>query len=218
MSERIIVYGRVPTPGRVKTRLARAVGDTAAAGVYRLLLEHVLAEARAAGPAVTLALADPPTPGDAWQPPSGVEVEFQEPGDLGFRMLRTFEKHLSAGAGTVVLVGSDLPGLGAAMLLDAFAALGRAPVVLGPSVDGGYWLVGQRRPARDLFTGVPWSSPGVLQATRRRLRELGVPHEELPPLRDLDTISDLDAVVADPTANERLRRRISEMVRDRGGR
>jgi glycosyltransferase A (GT-A) superfamily protein (DUF2064 family) len=117
----------------------------------------------------------------------------------------------------VILVGSDLPGLTAARLVDAFAALRRVSAVLGPSTDGGYWLVGQRRPGRDLFTGVPWSSPMVLQATRRRLRELGAPHVELSPLRDADTISDLDSVVADSQVDETLRRRISELVRGRRG-
>jgi hypothetical protein len=89
--------------------------------------------------------------------------------------------------------------------------------VLGPSADGGYWLVGQRRPGHDLFTGVPWSSPEVLHATRRRLLELKVAHEELRTLRDIDTLSDLEAVVADTELDETLRRRISRLVIEREG-
>lgn len=217
MSAEIVVFGRIPAPGRVKTRLASAVGDSAAAEVYRLLLDHVLAEACATGPAVTLALADAPRPGDAWRAPAGVEVEFQEAGDLGQRMLRAFERRFRSGAACAVLVGSDLPGLSAALLHQAFLALERVPVVLGPSADGGYWLVGQRRPGHDLFTGVPWSSPEVLHATRLRLLELKVAHDELPTLRDIDTLSDLEALVADTELDETLRRHLGKLVRNRTG-
>jgi rSAM/selenodomain-associated transferase 1 len=217
VSAEIVVFGRIPAPGRVKTRLASAIGDGAAAEVYRLLLDHVLAEACAAGQAVTLALADAPRPGDAWQPPAGVRTEIQHAGNLGTRMLKSFARHFSLGAETVILVGSDLPGLAAAMLVDAASALRRVPVVLGPSVDGGYWLVGQRRPGHDLFTGVSWSSPGVLQATRLRLLELKVAHEELPTLRDIDTLSDLETLVADKELGETLRRHLGKLVRNRAG-
>jgi hypothetical protein len=213
----IVVFGRIPTPGRVKTRLASAIGDSAAAEVYRLLLDHVLAEACAAAPTVTLALADAPSENDAWRPPAGVKIEIQHAGDLGARLLKSFARHFSQGAETVILVGSDLPGLAARMLADAASALTRVPVVLGPSADGGYWLVGQRRPGHDLFTGVPWSSPEVLHATRRRLLELKVAHEELRTLRDIDTLSDLEAVVADTELDETLRRRISRLVIEREG-
>jgi rSAM/selenodomain-associated transferase 1 len=208
----IVVFGRIPAPGRVKTRLAKEVGDAAAAEVYRLLLEHALAEACAAGPAVTLALADAPSADDGWRPPTGVKLEIQPAGDLGSRMLRTFERHFSLGAETVILVGSDLPGLAAAQLANAASALTRVPVVLGPSADGGYWLVGQRRPGHDLFTGVPWSSPEVLQATRLRLLGLKLAHQQLPTLRDVDTLADLEALVTDKELDETLRRRISRLV------
>jgi rSAM/selenodomain-associated transferase 1 len=216
MRREIVVFGRVPVAGRVKTRLAAAVGTEKAAKIYRLLLDHVLTESCAAGPAVTLALADAAPAGHQWRPPPGVEIEIQAPGDLGRRMLRSFERHFAAGADAVVLIGSDLPGLSAGMLADAHAALEQTPVVLGPSDDGGYWLVGQRRPGRDLFSGVPWSSPRVLGPTRRRLLELGVAHAELELLRDLDTIDDLRALSADLMVPEGLRVRLDRLARGCG--
>jgi rSAM/selenodomain-associated transferase 1 len=214
----IVVFGRVPMAGSVKSRLAAAIGPEAAAEVYRLLLDHVLAEARAAGPAVVLALADAAPAGVGWRPPPGVEVEIQAGEDLGARMRTAFDRRFAAGADAVVLVGSDLPGLTAGVLADARAALERAPVALGPSDDGGYWLVGQRRPGHDLFSGVPWSSPDVLDVTRRRLLELGIGHAELPLLRDLDTLADLEALAADPTLAERLRVRLGDLMRATGSR
>jgi rSAM/selenodomain-associated transferase 1 len=216
MRREIVVFGRVPVAGRVKTRLAAAVGAEKAAKIYRLLLDHVLTESCAAGPAVTLALAEAAPPGIDWRSPPGVAVEIQSDGDLGARMRAAFDRRFAAGADAVILVGSDLPGLSSGGLADAFSGLVRAPVVLGPSDDGGYWLVGQRRPGRDLFSGVPWSSPGVLGATRRRLLELGIAHAELELLRDLDTIDDLRALSADPMVPEGLRVRLDRLARGCG--
>jgi glycosyltransferase A (GT-A) superfamily protein (DUF2064 family) len=132
-------------------------------------------------------------------------------------MRAAFDRRFAAGADVVVLVGSDLPGLSSGGLADAFSGLEEAPVVLGPSDDGGYWMVGQRRPGCDLFSRIPWSSPGVLQSTRRRLLELGVEHVELPQLRDLDTIEDLRALAADSTVPEGLRVRLDEHASGNGG-
>ena len=213
MRREIVVFGRVPLAGRVKTRLAAGIGAVAAADVYRLLLDHALAEARAVGPAVVLALAEAAPPGVDWRSPPGVALEIQSDGDLGARMRAAFGRRFAAGADAVVLVGSDLPGLTAGGLADAFSGLEEASVVLGPSDDGGYWLVGQRRPGRDLFSGIPWSSSGVLESTRRRLLELGVEHVELPRLRDLDTVEDLRALAADSTVPEGLRARLGEHAR-----
>ena len=209
MTRRLVVFGRVPVPGRVKTRLARAVGPLAAARLYRLLLEHTLTQARSAGPPVTLALVDTDGLGEVWQPPPGLAVVDQGPGGLGDRMGRTFGRHFAAGAEVMVLIGSDLPGLSADLLRDAFSALTSAPVVLGPSVDGGYWLVGQRRPGHDLFSGIPWSTAEVLAATRRRLAELDTPHLELSLRTDLDTEADLEEALTDPRVDATLRRRLA---------
>jgi rSAM/selenodomain-associated transferase 1 len=212
MRREIVVFGRVPVAGRVKTRLAAGIGAAAAAEVYRLLLDHALTEACAAAPAVVLALAEAALAGADWRPPPGVAVEIQADGDLGARMRAAFDRRFAAGADAVVLVGSDLPGLSSGGLAAAFSELERAPVVLGPSVDGGYWLVGQRPPGADLFSGIRWSTPTVLESTRRRLHDLGIAHAELPRLRDLDTVEDLRALAADPVVPGELRVRLDEHV------
>ena len=90
--------------------------------------------------------------------------------------------------------------------------------MLGPSIDGGYWLVGQRQPGRDLFTGVPWSSPMVLRTTRAPpARRTAHRTWSCHPCLDVDTISDLESVAADSQVDETLRRSISELVWGRGG-
>ncbi len=207
MRAEIVVFGRVPVPGRVKTRLAEALGPGAATEIYRVLLDHVLAEARATELPVTLALAEPSRV-DNWHVPAGVRIEHQATGDLGKRMRSAFSGRFAAGAAAVVLVGSDVPAISADYMLQAVAALTRVPVVLGPAADGGYWLMGQRAPELDLFSDVPWSSPDTLSATRARLSALGASHEELPVLRDLDTVADLHAILADSRLRGDLRTRL----------
>jgi glycosyltransferase A (GT-A) superfamily protein (DUF2064 family) len=233
VSARVVIFGREPLPGKVKTRLARDVGTVAAARVYAAILEHTLTVARATGMPVVLALADPPT--DAWVRPEGVWVEPQGDGDLGARMLSAFERHLAwsvheastascdigalatnthedsrlaAEAGIVVLVGSDSPCVDTAGLLAAARAARCSGVALGPATDGGYWVVAQRAPGVDLFSGVPWSVPETLAATRARLAELGVDHTELDARPDVDTAEDLRRVLASAAVAPELARRL----------
>lgn len=211
----VVVFGREPVPGRVKTRLAAGLGPERAAAVYAVLLDATLAVARRAAERVVLALAEPPSPG--WVPAEPVELEVQVPGDLGRRMAAAFARRFAEGETRVVLVGSDCPALSAAHLRSAHAALDDVPVALGPAADGGYWLVAQRAPGvAGMFEGVPWSSPGTLAATRRRLGELDVAWRELPELSDLDTAEDLEAVLADLAVPAALRRRL-ERAAGRGG-
>ncbi len=209
----IVVFGRQPVAGRVKTRLAAGLGEEAAAGVYRVLLEHTLRCALASGARVTLSVAEPPSEG--WTPFPGVRPEVQCSGDLGRRMLEAFRRAFARGASAVVLVGSDCPGLETAHLLEALDRLEGHPVVLGPAADGGYWLVGQRPPGVDCFAGVPWSSGDTLRATRERLRGLGVPWAELEVLRDVDTLEDLEVVLRDGGATPAAAARLAPFL-DRG--
>lgn len=211
MSAEIVVFGREPAPGRVKTRLARAIGAEAAAAVYAVLLRHTLDEALGTGLPVTLALADAPSA--AYRAPRGVQLVAQVPGDLGQRMAAAFADRFAAGAATVVLVGSDVPRLAGHHLHEAVTACSDVPVVLGPSLDGGYWLVAQLAPGLDLFSGVPWSVPGTLEATRAVLRRLGVAWRELELLDDLDTTADLARALDGSAIGPELER----AMRHRGG-
>jgi rSAM/selenodomain-associated transferase 1 len=210
MRTEVLVFAREPAPGRVKSRLAATLGPERAAAAYAALLDHTLGEATHSGLTLVLALADPPSA--LWERELELPLMRQRGADLGARMAAAFARCFAAGAERVVLVGSDCPGLAAAHLRQAAAALSEVPVVLGPAADGGYWLVAQRRPGLELFAGVPWSSAETLGATRTRLRGLGADWRELEALGDIDTEDDLRAAIDDESVSAQLRRRLREIV------
>lgn len=195
MSRSVVVLGREPLPGRVKTRLAAGVGPDAAALIYRELLEHALEVATSVDADVTLALAEPPLRG--FRPPLDVAVEIQAAGDLGHRMAAAVARRFEEGYDRVVLIGSDCPACAPGHLEEAFAVLEKTPVALGPASDGGYWLIGLREPAPEVFDGIVWSTPEVLEQTRERLRDLELEWRELETLADLDTGEDLERLLDD---------------------
>ena len=185
---RVVVMARAPRLGAVKRRLARDVGALAALGFYRQSLRGLLRELRR-DPRwqVTLALTPDRAARRLYEGARGVP---QGRGDLGARMGR-FLRRLPPGP--VVIVGTDIPGLGRAQVARALDALGAHDWVLGPSGDGGYWLIGARRlrrGPRDPFRGVRWSSPHTLADTRANLRGARVAYLER--LDDIDTGADLD--------------------------
>jgi uncharacterized protein len=210
----VVVFGREPVPGRVKSRLAAGVGGELAAAVYGELLGHTLRVAGSIDADVVLALAEPPARG--WRPERAVAVEVQVAGDLGRRLADALARRFAEGYRRVVVVGSDCPELAPHHLRAALDGLAMHPVVLGPAWDGGYWLVGARAPGMDLFRDIPWSTPGVLDATRARLRALGVGWLELERLHDLDTDADLRRALDGETLGGELRSRLQATARSIG--
>ena len=204
----VVVLGREPVPGRVKSRLAAGVGQELAAAVYRELLGHTLRVAAAIDADVVLSLAEPPARG--WRPERAVAVEVQVAGDLGRRLADALARRFAEGYRRVVVVGSDCPELAPHHLRAAFDGLAMHPVVLGPAWDGGYWLVGARAPGMDLFSGIPWSTGEVLEGTRARLLAVGAGWVELERLHDLDTDADLRRVLAQESLGGQLHSRIRE--------
>ena len=201
-----MVFGRQPQPGRVKTRLARGIGDGSAAAVYGELLDTTLRHAAAVDCHVVLSLADPRSGG--WEPALGVPIESQAEGDLGHRMGDSFTRRFGDGYDRVVIIGSDCPALHTRHIVDAFERLDDVPVVLGPAGDGGFWLIGQRAPGRLDLTGLPWSSPETLSATRARMRDLGLDWHELVELRDVDRPEDLQWALTAPEIDRQLAERM----------
>jgi rSAM/selenodomain-associated transferase 1 len=202
----VVVFGREPIPGQVKSRLGAAIGPEVAARIYAAMLEHALEVARNSGARVVLSLAD--VPSGSWVERLDVAVEIQKGSNLGDRMHDAFTRRFAEGERHVVMVGSDCPGFSATHIAKASAKLGGAEVVLGPATDGGYWLVAQRPPGIAMFAGIPWSSPDTLERTRKRIAGLGNRWLELEELVDVDTIDDLEFVLTDPRTPETLRRRL----------
>ena len=179
-----------PRPGRVKTRLARDVGTVAAARWFRHQALSLVRRLR--DPRWDLVLAVSPDAegmaSRAW-PPDLPRIP-QGRGDLGARMARILR---GLPPGPVCIVGADIPGITRARVAEAFAALGRAPSVVGPAPDGGYWLIGLRRarvPA-GLLEGVRWSTRHARADTEVTLEG---PVAHAASLRDVDGIADLAAL------------------------
>jgi rSAM/selenodomain-associated transferase 1 len=189
----LLVFVKAPQAGHVKTRLAQDVGPAAAARVYRALADRVIAETRPEGHeygrlfffAPAAALAEIRT----WL--TGETCVAQEGADLGARMAAAFGHAFAAGASRAVLIGSDAPDLSRVHVATALAALADHDLVLGPSTDGGYYLIGLQRPWPRLFEGMPWSTPAVLEQTLDRAREMRLYVHRLGVLSDIDTLSDL---------------------------
>ncbi len=194
MSERaLVVFVKDPAPGAVKTRLAGALGPAVAAELYRCLAEHVLASTTPApGEYERLVFFDPPRARDqmrAWLP--GVRLLAQSEGDLGTRLSDATARAFARGASRVAVVGTDTPGLARDTVVAALGALDAADVVIGPTEDGGYYLLALGQPLPELFAGIAWSTPSVATDTRARAAAAGLVVHELPVLRDVDTIEDV---------------------------
>ncbi len=193
-AERLIVFGRYPEPGRTKTRLVTALGALGAADLQRRLTENTVRAARTLARRRRMRVefrfsGGSPRQVRRWLGPN-LEVAQQAAGDLGRRMESAVREALGAGAARVVLVGTDVPGLTPDHLREAFEALSGNDLVLGPSTDGGYWLVGMKRPA-GIFGDIPWGTGEVLERTLALARAQGATVHCLAPQSDLDTPADL---------------------------
>ncbi len=195
MKDRLVVFVKAPRPGAVKTRLAAALGAGPAAAVYRAIAaEEIRRTAPRDAEYERVFCFDPPDAEDEiarWLP--GEALRPQQGPDLGARMARAFADAFEAGARRVAVVGTDVPACGRAHVAEAFRALDEHDLVLGPTHDGGYYLVALDRPRPALFQAIPWSTPSVLPATAERAGVLGLSVRMLDPLRDVDTLDDLRA-------------------------
>lgn len=182
-----MVFARAPVPGRCKTRLIPALGPAGAARLHGRLLRRTVRAALASGLPVELWCAPDTGHGlfRALRREHGVRLRRQPRGDLGRRMARAL------GGRAAVLVGSDCPALGGGDIAAAARELGQADLVLIPSRDGGYVLIGARGLPSRALAGIAWSSGRELTQTRRRGARLGLRLREQRPLADLDTRRDL---------------------------
>ena len=192
--DRLIIFGRYPVPGKTKTRLIPALGPVGAANFQRRLTEKTFLSATefASRHNATIECCfDGGTSQDMHRWLGYIpKLSFQQAGDLGQRMRCALFDALNDGCKRVILLGTDIPGLNAGILEQAFAALLKHDIVLGPSTDGGYWLVGLKRPI-DLFQNIPWSTSRVLEQTLEQARHMGLTVCLLEFLSDVDTPEDL---------------------------
>ena len=171
------------------------LGDDDAARLYRVFAEE---EIRRTAPGVGeydrtfyYAPEDARSEIERWLP--GETLEPQQGRDLGERMSRAFDSAFASGARRVAIVGTDVPSCGREQVTEALRSLDGHDVVLGPTHDGGYYLIALDRPRPALFQSIPWSTPSVLPATAERAGVLGLSVRMLDPLRDIDTFEDVRA-------------------------
>ena len=182
------IFAKFPAPGAVKTRLGGPPERGAA--VARAFLLDVLERTGSVDAERVVVFAPPDArEGMARLVGPAVALAPQSPGDLGERLGRFIGDRLDAGAGRVVVIGTDSPTLPAALIARAFDDLTHADLVLGPATDGGYYLVGCRR-RLPVFDGIAWSRETVLAETVARLADPRWNLSLLPPWYDVDTPED----------------------------
>lgn len=189
----IIVIAKEPVPGAVKTRLVPPYTPRQAAALAEAALRDTLT-AVAAAPATRRVLALSGEPGP-WLP-DGYDVIAQRGDGLAERLTHAFADAWTALPGPAVLIGMDTPQVTPALLAGAVRLLTRHEVVVGPAADGGFWLLGQRRPDPALLAGLPMSRPDTGPLLLDRIRTAGVRPALLPELTDVDTAADAAAVAA----------------------
>ncbi len=196
----IILFTRFPLPGQTKTRLIPSLGCEGAAELQRKMTEFTVDQIRQTGWPMQIrytggTLAEMQN----WLGRTGDYVP-QGPGDLGQRMARAFEEAFNAGASKVLLIGSDCPDNRADNLQRALRQLDAAPCVIGPAVDGGYYLLGLTAPCPALFENIAWGTEAVFRQTTAKLSRYVL----LPTLNDVDRAEDVpeSISVVVPTLNE----------------
>lgn len=193
--ECLILFTRYPEPGKTKTRLIPALGAEGAATLQRQMTEQKLAEVNQLQAFYPLSVEVHFAGGNEqlmqeWLG-SSLVYRRQREGDIGDRMASAFQLSFAAGMNAVVVIGTDCPDLNAPLMAEAFQLLRQHDLVLGPALDGGYYLIGLRRLIPELFTGIPWSTAEVLQQTLSIAKRLGLTVAKLPLLSDVDRPEDL---------------------------
>jgi rSAM/selenodomain-associated transferase 1 len=207
----VAVLTRAPSAGG-KTRLFRELGWPPDPEVLAALLLDTLDAVDVAGCRRVVCF----TPASAETElralvPAGVSLLPQREGDLGERMAHAFDDLLAQGAASVVLIGSDLPGIDPSVVAVALRTVRERPgvVVLGPARDGGYYLVAAARTPAALFSGMTWSTPAVLADTEERARAANIEVVRVAAAADIDTADDLRALLRGSAPAPRLRTAIN---------
>ncbi len=215
-SEHLIVFARFPMPGAAKTRLVPAVGAERAADISRELTEQtlrklgVLSDLRLCSLEVRVTGADVP----AFRETFGKQHRYvlQGDGNLGHRMSDAASEAFANGARSVVIIGTDCPEREPEHVIEALARLEENDIVVGPAPDGGYYLLGLRRPIPELFNDIEWGSPNVLEQTCEIAAHADASTNFLQVLSDVDRPDDLLTWEQGKTRDSQQRPRVSVII------
>jgi rSAM/selenodomain-associated transferase 1 len=190
----LLIFVKYPEPGKVKTRLAENIGFENAAMLYRKMAEQIIYDLSKLADYRKIVFFDPPERRNdvmRWLKFNGLSFIAQEGNSLGEKILNAFKHAFSLGADKAVIVGTDCPQITTQTILKAFEKLKRSGVVIGPSYDGGYYLLGLRRFIPEIFHDVDWSTNLVFDQTMKKIRDKGLESDCLETFRDVDTVDDL---------------------------
>jgi len=227
----LVVMLKCPEPGKVKTRLVPPLTEGEAARLYRCFIEDTFQRLQPlvwsddpAAPVTIYAAFAPPEGRDTVADivPAGTPLIPQQGRDLGERLHTVFSGLIDRVGGRVVVIGSDIPDIPLASIREAVSLLKkkREQVVLGPSEDGGYYLIAMSRAYDEPFDSISWGGETVMEETLERCRRSAIDVALLPPWRDVDRVEDLEPLVdndALPATSRFIKGELDHIIRGRSG-
>ena len=196
----LIVFAKYPQPGKVKTRLGARISNELAADLYRefiLCTFDLVPQDEFSQCTVALTPDSPESVFRSELLPAHWRLFVQEGDDLGARISHAFRYGFEQGAKKIVIIGSDSPTLPGSYITSALTGLANHDVVIGPAVDGGYYLIALNAPHDNLFSGIDWSTERVFEQTLKAAADAGLGLHELPVWYDVDTPENLDKAISD---------------------
>ena len=199
----LLIFVKNPKKGTVKTRLAKTMGDEKAYQTYLKLLRFTIEIAGKVNAHKQIWYSSfidwkdglEEQPSDRSKRSDGYDMRFekklQNGENLGERMLNAFQEGFDEEFEKIVIIGSDCPDISPEIIEDAFDRLDEDDVVIGPSEDGGYYLLGLKKLIPEIFKGISWSTDTVFSETVKVLKQKNLGYGELPTLNDIDTEEDL---------------------------
>lgn len=190
MENALIIFVRNLEKGKVKKRLAQSIGEDKSLQVYKYLLQYTKDVVISCKYNLFVFYSHYIHIADVFDD-HVFSKHIQDGDDLGERMMNAFQKVFDLGHKNVCIIGSDCNELQTETLQEAFGKLAENEIVIGPSADGGYYLLGIKKIYPDLFVHKEWGTPTVLADTMETINKLGLTFSKLPELNDIDTIEDL---------------------------
>ncbi len=201
MKSGLIIFIRNPVKGKVKTRIAKTMGDEKAFRIYSQLLLHTHLVTRDLSCDKFLYYSDHIDRGDMWNN-NQYQKRLQTHGDLGERMSKAFLDLFLEGYEKLLIIGSDCMELNEAIISKAFDMLSIHKVIIGPSEDGGYYLLGMTTQFPNIFENKEWGTPSVFADTVQDLQSAGIMEGRLETLKDIDEEKDIPASLLQLIRNE----------------
>ncbi|TGM66190.1 glycosyltransferase [Leptospira levettii] len=187
--KKLIIFAKQPIQGQVKTRLAKTLGDQTTLNIYQNLLQITQDITSKLNISKTVYWDQIPYHTNIYFQ-DGYSFKVQSQGDLGKKMKDAFREEFDESFGKILIIGTDCPYLTKEIFEDAYRALEKSNIVIGPAKDGGYYLLGMNRFYPSLFEGIPWSTELVFDLTIKKIKELNLTFSVLPALNDIDTEKD----------------------------